>query len=267
MQSSRGRSGIRGCFLTLLCLCAVPVPGGCVPDFEPVSDLAPLEVVGTTPFDGETGVPLEAVVRVTFSKPLLPSSVTPQSLRVEALGGDPVSGELSLSEDLMEVTFTPSVDWFEGVFYQVVVTRGLQDEEGQPLWLEGVDRAQIVHFRAFASIPYVVSISPEDGAFGVSSSLDRVSVVFSEPMDPESLHAGSFFLYDVQGDVFYDAAELRADFVLHEPLVPHRTYRGLVTTTVCDEAGLPLDAPVPFSFHVLPDAGEDSDFSDEEDAA
>ena len=237
----------------------VPGVSGCVPEFEPIRDLLPLEVVSVAPVHGATDVPLDAVVRVEFSKPLLAESVNPQTLRVSVVGGDPVAGSLALSEDAQRVTFTPAADWHEGLFYQVTVTRGIQDSEGQPLWLDGEDRVSLVQFRAFVSVPFVVSVTPADGSPDVSDSLSRVSVVFSEAMDPTTLHPGSFFLYDVQGEVVYDAAGLSADFVLHAPLVPHRTYRGLVTTRVRDAAGIPLEAPVPFSFHVLPAGANDND--------
>ncbi|WP_169789118.1 DNRLRE domain-containing protein [Nonomuraea candida] len=85
--------------------------------------LAP-RVLTHEPAAGATEVPLDAVVRVTFTEPVGNVEVT-----VRAADGTTVSGALAYSEDDKIVTFTPAQPLAPGTAYSAEVAQAIDDAE------------------------------------------------------------------------------------------------------------------------------------------
>ncbi|MFW5882594.1 MAG: Ig-like domain-containing protein [Planctomycetota bacterium] len=106
-----------------------------------------------------------------------------------------------------------------------------------------------------AGAPEVISVSPFDGALAQTPDV-QPSVTFSEAMDPASIDATSIQLSDtvtgitVDTSVDYDSSSYIATIVPALPLAASRTYRGVVTTSVRDTAGVHLADRFTWSFTV-----------------
>ena len=157
-------------------------------------------VVGVTPASGTVQVPLDAVITVTFSEPVAPSSINAETVRVTA-GASAIAGTLALSPDMMTVTFTPASGLPE--FRPITVSvRSVTDVAGEPM--EGI----------FVSTFTTADVGPPAV---VSARLIRGSFVaeFSEPVQQGT---GLFSVKNaangqaVAGNVAYSAGGTVATF-------------------------------------------------------
>ncbi len=145
------------------------------------------QVESIDPPDNATGVPATAPVAVTFTEPMDPLLVSPDSFRV-SVAGSAVSGAFTFSEGGRVVRFTPAAPW---PFEAVVVTElhgTLADLAGNPLVsASGEPLAAPLTFTfltgnfaitspAGTSVLENTTISL---AAGASASLNVASVVFS----------------------------------------------------------------------------------------
>src|SRR5207249_622716 len=86
-------------------------------------------VVGVTPPDGATGVPVNAVIQVQLSGPVSGTTVTPGTLTVTPSGGSPVAGTVSVCCGTTVVSFTPASALSASTPYTVALT-GVTDLAG-----------------------------------------------------------------------------------------------------------------------------------------
>jgi len=96
-----------------------------------------------------------------------------------------------------------------------------------------------------ADAPMVLIVVPQTNGVGTNRA---VGVVFSKPMDPASINAGSFIVAGVTGSVAYDAANKIASFKPSPDFVVNTMYSATITTGARDMNGTPLAAPFNFSF-------------------
>jgi hypothetical protein len=94
------------------------------------ADQLPPEVVATEPADGATDVSPDTVLSATFSEPVEPTSVGPESFVVET-AADQVSG--SVSCDDMVATFTPDEPFGVADTVTATITTGVHDPAGNVL--------------------------------------------------------------------------------------------------------------------------------------
>lgn len=102
-----------------------PAPSGTDPDAD--LDLEPPTIVSTSPFDGETGVPLNSVITVTFSEAIDPASITSATFDVSSTKSARifVSGEVA--------TFEPEVELEGDKTLTVTLSTGIKDLAGNAL--------------------------------------------------------------------------------------------------------------------------------------
>ena len=96
-----------------------------------------------------------------------------------------------------------------------------------------------------ADAPMVLIVVPQTNGVGTNRA---VGVVFSKPMDPASINAGSFIVAGVTGSVAYDAANKIASFKPSPDFAVNTMYSATITTGARDMNGTPLAAPFNFSF-------------------
>ncbi len=221
----------------------------CVPPYSPTGEENPVapQIAEVVPADGAVDVVSDAVVTVTFTRPIDPTTVTPYSLRIQDAEGREVAASVAVSEDALSATATPSSAFGEGKTYTVEVTRQIQDQDGIPLDLGGVDTLFVSTFSIRATPPAVVSSAPADGET-VAPDLSVIEVVFSEPMAAATITPATFLVSDTDGSVSYDEDTLTARFTMDRPLLPLHTYTIFVAGTITDKGGIPLGDDVIIRF-------------------
>jgi alpha-tubulin suppressor-like RCC1 family protein len=100
--------------------------------FEPLPG-NPVSVVVTTPAAGDNGV-LSRTVVVGFSRTLKSATVTATSLLIEGPSGAPVSGQRSVSGNI--VTFTTDHAWTSNTTYTIHVRSSVSDIDNNTMWTD-----------------------------------------------------------------------------------------------------------------------------------
>jgi hypothetical protein len=94
------------------------------------ADTTPPTVLSTLPASGATGVALDGLVTVTFSEPMLASSIDATSLRLSE-GGSAITGTVGVAGAV--ATFTPAAPLTAGRTYTATVTTLARDLAGNGL--------------------------------------------------------------------------------------------------------------------------------------
>lgn len=144
LSKSRTGLGIRllSLFLPLVAGCGGGGGGG-APATGP-GPSPPPGIASVTPADNETGVPLDAPIRVVFDKDMDPATVTTATISLRS-GGAPVSGSLRY-----------------GTQYEVTVTTGVRDLDGNP------PHPYTWRFTTEAAPPFLAGVLRFDGNAKVS---------------------------------------------------------------------------------------------------
>jgi len=93
--------------------------------------------------------------------------------------------------------------------------------------------------------PAVTMVVPQTSGVGTNR---EIAVVFSKPMDPASINAGSFVVAGVTGKVTYDAVNMIGAFSPSVDYAANTTYNASINTGAKDVSGTPLAAAFNFSF-------------------
>src|SRR5437899_8583419 len=96
-----------------------------------------------------------------------------------------------------------------------------------------------------SAAPTVLTVVPQTNGVGTNRA---IAVVFSRPMDPSSINAGTFMVAGVAGTVSYDTANKIAAFKPSADFAPNTMFNATITVGARDIAGTPLAAPFNFSF-------------------
>ncbi len=246
-------------------------PGCLAPDGPPApvfawivsqgADTTPPTVVSMTPANGSTNVPLNVNVVVTFSEPMDPLSISAQSTGAlyDNLGNR-VPTEVSLSVDARVATVNPQVLLASQTSYQATVAAGgPRDLAGNALQVGAQTSFSTLDAGSDLVPPQVVSVCPADGATGVDRLLNlpcntaypgQVVIVFSEPVDPDTIVPGALRLLEQNLVIFWvdrtAAVTLQPDgvtvtltpeFVTGSGLKNATNHRVRVSTSVTDLVG------------------------------
>jgi hypothetical protein len=135
-----------------------------------LADTTPAEILTTVPASGATGAPPDALLSVTFSKPMDATTVT---LTIE-----PERQLYPLQWDASgtELVVAPAIPWQEGETYSVTVA----GDDTVGIALAGT-RTFGFDVGYLAVAPSVAGFSPDDGLTDVSTD-SRITVTYSEPM-------------------------------------------------------------------------------------
>ena len=225
-------------------------------------DSRPPRVIATEPKANTVGVDGGSPIRVRFSEPMDPESISTRTFRV-LVEGAPVRGNLMVDDDRQGVTFVPSralpdlkqvqvrvkgdTIGFEGQ----VVARGIRDEAGVGL----NEDLTLVYTTRDATPPQLIAQSPLPDAKGVG--LDQViRLEFSEEMDAAALQ-GLRLLQDGKSlagrlDIPTRQQGRLLVFTPRRRLSPNASFVVQSTGPVIDLAGNPLPGGgVDFRFDTL----------------
>jgi RHS repeat-associated protein len=188
------------------------------------------QLLGMSPSNGTSTVPLNAVIALGFSKPLNAVSVA-DNLQVQS-GGGVVPGGIALSNGSQLITFTPQGGLSANTTYTVVIPSQITDVGGLAL-----SNPATLSFATGSSTDTttgsVISVNPANSSVAVPTN-SEVQLQFSKAVDPLTVTSTTFYvgasypntsLVNVPGTVsvspdgqtatFYPSATL-ADFLDYE---------------------------------------------------
>ncbi len=208
------------------------------------------EVVSTDPANGNTNVLTNTVVSVTFNEEMNPATLDASTFTVEHAAAKSeavnVSGTFSYTENTS--TFTPASALMENTTYTGTITTGAKDMAGYSL-AENYVWSFTTGTLPDVNLPTVISTDPEDLAENIALS-KTISALFGESMDPASVNASSFTLFqdtiNIEGVVTY--SELSAVFNPNEDLLTGTEYTATITNAVMDIAGNPMELDYTWTF-------------------
>jgi hypothetical protein len=131
-------------------------------------------VIRTRPPREATQVSLDATIRVVFSEPVDPATITSETLSL-LVDSEPVDGTLGLSIDGLRAEFVPASSLAPGSLYQLVIGDGIRNLPG-----EALDEEPVVSFtteeapdRELEEITGELSFQVGHRSFHVSASFTR----------------------------------------------------------------------------------------------
>lgn len=204
----------------------------------------------TIPSNQETDVPVDSPIRAKFSSRIDPVTVNEKNFFILDTTG-PMAGGVTYQNQT--AVFTPSQPLGRGRQYNAVLTTGIKDLDGVPLpsnftWsfvTEGERGEDIIPPRIEVTVP-------RDGEENVSHTAP-ILVVFSEPIDPNTINDETFFIKGVTGTHAYDESSRTAKLVPSPELALWKTYEVTVTKGIKDLAGNALTNGVTWSFKTVLD--------------
>lgn len=197
-------------------------------------------IVVTEPVNGETGVPVNRAILISFDEDLDASSVSVTSFGLEDVEANSVAGSVSIDYDNHVAIFTPTDNLDRSTVYTATVTTGIEDDEGNSLKSDA-SWTFTTGSSSDNSVPVVTSTEPDDGDGSVSND-DSLSITFSEPMNPATLTTSYVTIIDensnlVSGSLSYNVATDTLSFDPDDSLDASTIFTGTVTTDAEDLAG------------------------------
>jgi hypothetical protein len=180
-------------------------------------------VLSAVPYNGSTGVAVNATPGVVLSKPIDPVSVNGNTFQITD-GGTPLAGTFFLNSTDTRVEFVPNSPLPAGANL-VMTLNGVLDVVGHPIaFTSGFKVGSGPDFTA----PTVVSTSVNyNGSIPVNSS---ITIQFSESMDATSFGTNNLYIYDsllgtvVPATISWSANQSVAYLVPNSPLAAGREY-------------------------------------------
>lgn len=199
-------------------------------------------VVSVVPANGALNVALNTTVRVTFSEPMDPASLTTTTVSLRnTVTSAVVPATVTYDASANTAVLTPSAPLAANTNYTLTVTTGARDAAGNPLG--GQFTSTFTTINPDTTAPTVTAVAPTNNAVGVPVST-TVQVTFSEEMNQSTLNTTNITLRNtitnalVAGTVSSTATV--ATFTPSGPLSNATNYTVTVTTGVTDVAGNPL---------------------------
>lgn len=214
-------------------------------------DTAPPAVAQLEPEDGAIDFPVNGVIVVRFTEPLLEDSIVDGTVSLFEEGTTEVPGSVMLSNDGLSVTFTPN-DALAGLTEHTVDVQGVRDSAGN--LMVGVFESSFTTAEFVDTVqPTVVRTSPISGTSDVPVNAP-FTVEFSERMDPAALTPANFTVREnttfqnVDGMIQVDPDGRTASFVPDLPFPIGRSHSVTLSTSITDAAGNQLTGTRFFSF-------------------
>ncbi len=213
---------------------------------SPTSDDSPPpapHVVATFPADGAANIPITTVVTVTFDSAMAQETLTDTAVSVDD-GSGPALGASSYDDTSHTLTFVPAEALSYGTSYTATLSGSVTDAQGHALGAE-------VQW-SFTTVPdttppEVVDTFPADGALDVALDAS-IYVFFSQPLNPDTVTPTSLTVSGATGSVSYDSTQNAVTFTPDAPFAYGAAVTVTVSTDITNAKGIPLAAPVVWSF-------------------
>ncbi len=197
-------------------------------------------VISTDPANFAMNVPLNKVIKATFSKPMDPLTINNTTFTLKE-GSNIISGAVTYTG--IVASFKPTLALSAGKTYTATITTGAKD-------LSGVSIVSNYIWTFTTAInPIVVSTDPANNAIGVP--LNKViTASFSDIMDPTTISNSTFLLKQganvISGTVTYTG--VTASFNPSSNLLPGTLYTATITTGAKNLLGNSLASDYVWSF-------------------
>jgi len=209
-----------------------------------VTDTTTPSVTSVSPSINQTGVPVNAIVQLHFSKPVDPWTITTATFQITYATGAPIPGTVLVSSNGQTATFTPGGQLNSFSTYYVQATFGIKDVEGQGL--SNFGSYFTTGSTTDASAPTVLMVSPANAANSVPVNV-RVDLVTSAPLSVASVGSNSVSVSSggvpVPGAVTLNSAATILTFVPTNLLAASTVYT-VTASGFTDQAG---NLVVPFT--------------------
>jgi Bacterial Ig-like domain len=209
----------------------------------------------TSPASGATGVALNSAITVTLSKPVDPYTVTPDTFRVFPNNNSnlEIAGNISVSSNGLNVTFTPISPLAPGTIHYVAVSyyTSMYDLTGRSF--NGI-------YTPFTTIagagdttpPQVLSVTPTDGGSNVGP-VAPITLVFSKSINAGYLSSTYFAVYN--GPNLLNTSVTRSSDNRTVTLTGNWPYATTLTVAVSsdiqDVTGIPMTASFRSTFTTI----------------
>jgi fibronectin type 3 domain-containing protein len=210
-------------------------------------------VTQTVPTDGETNVSRLVKPQATFSRAMDPATITSSTFTLrKASDGTLVPATVGYDGATTSATLTPTSALAFNTAYTARLETTVKAADGTAL----AAPVTWTFTTQDAVPPQVTSTFPADGATGISAAV-KPRATFSRSLDPATVNTSSFTLRDQGGAlvpavVAYDDATRSAVLTPNASLAFSTTYTARIETTVTSSDGVPLSAPVAWSFTTAP---------------
>ncbi len=180
----------------------------------------------SNPANGDTGVPTNTTISLQFDRPI--NAATRASGLQILNDGVPVPGVFTFADGLRQINFAPAVPWEANATYTIALTSALIDIAGNALTNPG-NRTFTAGGESDTVPPQVIWASPVYGDVNVGLR-PVLRVVFNERVNPISINAGTFYLYNSSLGAFVPTTfsvasdRLSATMTPDDPLDPFTTY-------------------------------------------
>ena len=219
-------------------------------------DIAAGTISMTTPAPGSSGVSVGTSIVLTLNKAVNPTTVNEDSFVVYRNNTTRLSGSIAIGAGGTTLTFTPQsplppaspINVYGGYY---ATLRDLAGNGFSYLYNATFTTASV----ADTTAPYVVSISPLNGATGIGP-LVTVTLAFSESLDPSTINGNNFAFYDGFTHLSTNVSRSADNrmVMLSSSLPYDRTITVVVDTDVTDVSGNPIAAPFLSTFTTVPPA-------------
>ncbi|MEM6671402.1 MAG: Ig-like domain-containing protein [Planctomycetota bacterium] len=235
-----GRTSLRSVLLAALAGSLAACSGGGGGDDGPPPPPAasvPMPLM-TSPANGETGVPVDAILMAVFDQDLNSSTIHSGSVTLRAGDGTPVDGTVLSNSNAIE--FAPFDLLEEGTLYSLQLSGEIRGVQGLP-----IDPLLVSFETVDQAAPTVEETLPADGAIDVARTIDP-SVRFDSALDGATIGAASVSLSGPEGLVpgtpDHDATTNTVIFRPDEDLASGSAYTLTLAPTIAGANGTPIEA-------------------------
>lgn len=204
-------------------------------------------VISTHPADAQTGVPVDSMVEVTFSKKMDAVTLNQDTFLVTE-GANIVSGSVVYDGTTQTVCFKPSAGLSFETEYTVTLKTGITGDDGLPI---PSDISFSFSTEVYVPPPEVTQTFPGNGQTDINID-SQVIITFSKEMDVSTLTADNIIITDgansVEGSFLYNESNRRLIFEHTEHFTRDTLYFVTLTTEVAAVDGRPLQNEYSFSF-------------------
>ncbi len=229
--------------LTVISLLMIVLFAGCEKDdYLETIGICPL-VVSTDPANGDTNVPLDKVITVTFNEEMNPETITQGAITIQ--GESEVAGTISYDQSTLTASFTPSEVLSSNTTYAGRVKTTVKDLDGNAL-----QEDYLWSFSTGENIsPMVIATDPDDNETGVVVN-KIITATFNQPMNPLTINETTFIVMQggtaVAGTITYSGTT--ASFTPTVNLGLNTIYTATITSETENTTGLALQSDYVWKF-------------------
>lgn len=147
-------------------------------------------VVWTTPSNGASGVPADALITFYLNRPVDPATLNGNA--TVTVNGQVYPGTLQAVAGGYEVQYTPSAPFPNGATIQGFWSSNILDIYGNAFNSSGESFTIAPHVDASTAQPVVVAVSPGYGSNNIPTNAE-IDIQYSQPIDPATLTTSNLY--------------------------------------------------------------------------